>query len=288
MRMAMQQAGKQAGKVEVGKVEVNGATLAYEFAGAGPSLVLIHASVADSRMWNDQFLVFAEQFRVLRYDLRDYGKSSRATAPYADLADLTALLDHFGITQTHLVGASTGGSLALDFAARYPDRAQSLVLASTGLRGYTNYSTATLRLAMQIQSLMQAGESLNAIEAMLHMWMDGTRAAKQVDVSARMKVHRMLADNAHTILGGDFALTLDPPTIEVLNTISTPTLLLVGEKDIADILDITELILEQLPANVDSLAFPDSGHLINMELPAEFNQVVLTFLNSHRDDQRTG
>jgi len=274
---------QQAGKVELGQVEVNGATLYYELAGAGPSLVLIHASVADSRMWNDQFLVFAEQFRVLRYDLRDYGKSSRATSPYADLDDLTALLNHFGITQTHLIGASTGGSLALDFAARYPNRVRSLVLASTGLRGYTNYSTATLRLAMRIQALMQAGEALNAIEAMLHMWVDGTRAAKQVDVSARMKVHRMLADNAHTILGSEFSVPPDPPTIEVLQTIAAPTLLLVGEDDMPDVIDIAEFILEKLPANVDSLAFPESGHLINMELGAEFNQVVLTFLNSHRD-----
>ncbi len=56
--------------------DVNGAYLYYEVAGEGPALVLVHARVADSRMWDPQVATFAPQHRVIRYDMRGFGRSS--------------------------------------------------------------------------------------------------------------------------------------------------------------------------------------------------------------------
>jgi pimeloyl-ACP methyl ester carboxylesterase len=69
--------------VQTGFVELNGANIYYEVAGDGPPLVLLHAGIADARMWDDQFAVFAQQYRVIRYDMRGYGKTAMVDGSYA-------------------------------------------------------------------------------------------------------------------------------------------------------------------------------------------------------------
>ena len=71
-----------------GFVEVNGARLFYQVAGTGRPIVLVHAGIADSRMWDDQMVDFAPEFRVVRYDLRGFGQSSIPPADYAHHDDL--------------------------------------------------------------------------------------------------------------------------------------------------------------------------------------------------------
>jgi pimeloyl-ACP methyl ester carboxylesterase len=68
---------------ETGVAPVNGAKLYYEIAGSGRPLVLLHAGLMDCRMWDDQFSDFAQHYRVIRYDLRGYGKPDWPAAPYA-------------------------------------------------------------------------------------------------------------------------------------------------------------------------------------------------------------
>jgi pimeloyl-ACP methyl ester carboxylesterase len=77
-----------------GFAPVNGTRLFYEVRGMGPALVLIHGGQLDCRMWGDQFTAFSQHFRVIRYDVRGYGGSSRPDKPYSDAADLAALLDY--------------------------------------------------------------------------------------------------------------------------------------------------------------------------------------------------
>src|SRR4051812_15443543 len=73
---------------ERGVAEINGAHLYYEIAGSGHPLTLIHAGITDSRMWEAQFAVFAEHFRVLRYDVRGYGRSDMPPGPFTMRDDL--------------------------------------------------------------------------------------------------------------------------------------------------------------------------------------------------------
>lgn len=81
-------------------VETNGTRLYYEEAGAGPAVVLIHGFTLDTRMWDDQFQRLVAHFRVIRYDLRGFGRSSPPTeAPYLHVEDLRGLLDHLDIEQ---------------------------------------------------------------------------------------------------------------------------------------------------------------------------------------------
>jgi pimeloyl-ACP methyl ester carboxylesterase len=82
-------------KLGSGMAVINNARIHYQTAGEGQSFVMIHAGVADSRQWNNEFEYFAGQYRVLRYDLRGYGESEPVEGEFSHLRDLTALLGNY-------------------------------------------------------------------------------------------------------------------------------------------------------------------------------------------------
>src|SRR5690606_6601331 len=126
------------GNMSTGFADINGARLYYEVAGEGPALVLLHAGICDSRMWDDQFAAFAKHYRTVRYDLRGYGQSNPVAGRFAHYEDLRALLDHLGIERAYLIGVSFGGMIAIDFTLTYPQRVAGLILVGTGVDGYYN------------------------------------------------------------------------------------------------------------------------------------------------------
>ncbi len=101
-----------------GFAQLNGTQFYYEVAGSGPHLVLVHAGIADSRMWDEQFSVLARDFTVVRYDLRGFGQTLMVTGAFAHRHDLAALLQHLGIARTALIGCSMGG--ATIFLRKFP------------------------------------------------------------------------------------------------------------------------------------------------------------------------
>src|SRR5437868_14453827 len=104
------------------------AQIYYETAGAGQPLIMIHAGVADSRQWNNEFAFFAQRMRVVRYDLRGYGKSLPVDGEFSNMGDLLALLAHLQIDQPAVImGCSMGGGLALDVALAHPSRERALI-----------------------------------------------------------------------------------------------------------------------------------------------------------------
>ena len=108
--------------------EVNGARLYYEAVGEGEPLVLVHAGIADSRMWEGQLTAFADRYRVIRYDMRGFGMTAMVDGPFSHHEDLRGLFDSLNVERVHLVGCSMGGGAALDFALEYPQRVGNLVL----------------------------------------------------------------------------------------------------------------------------------------------------------------
>src|SRR5262249_2376599 len=115
---------------------VNGAKLAYEIAGRGPSIVLIHAGVADMTVWDEPFRALTKQFRVLRYDTRGFGESVSEAVSFSNRADLLALMDHLKIDKAMIVGNSRGGQIAVDFALENPLRVTGVVSVAGGLSGF--------------------------------------------------------------------------------------------------------------------------------------------------------
>ena len=83
---------------------VAGGRLYYEVKGSGHPIVLIHAGFLDRRMWDEQFELFAKGFKVIRFDVKGFGKSSRPTDKYSDIEDLHTLLTSLKVDKTHVVG----------------------------------------------------------------------------------------------------------------------------------------------------------------------------------------
>jgi pimeloyl-ACP methyl ester carboxylesterase len=167
---------------QTGFLDGQGAPLYYEVAGTGQPLLLIHAGVADSRMWDDQFQTFAQQYRVVRYDLRGFGKSTVPSGKFANHEDVTALFEYLGIKQAHLIGISFGGLIALDFTLAHPEKVTSLVLGAPDVSGRESSSADVSRFAVEEEALLERGDLAGATELNLRMWLDvPRRTLDQVD-----------------------------------------------------------------------------------------------------------
>ena len=121
-----------------GFADVNGTRLYYEVAGRGDAVVLVHGLCLDTRMWDAQFDVLADRYRVVRYDVRGFGKSAVPTVEaFRHADDLRALLDYVDAPAAHVVGLSMGGRIALHHALLYPEATRSLVLVDSALDGFS-------------------------------------------------------------------------------------------------------------------------------------------------------
>jgi len=126
------------GEPASGFLEVPGGRLYYEVGGDPDeaAVLFIHGMSLDTRMWEDQWSAFAERYRVVRLDLRGFGKSTSEATPFSDIDDLVGLLDHLGIERVHVVGLSMGARVIVDFALAHPERVHALVSADGVLSGF--------------------------------------------------------------------------------------------------------------------------------------------------------
>lgn len=259
---------------------INGAQLYYEMLGAGHPLVLIHGGQLDHRMWDEQFHAFAQYCQVIRYDVRDHGLSNALCppGPFADHEDLLGLLDYLGINQAAVMGLSLGGIIAIDFTLAHPDKVSALLTISAGLSGYNAPSPQALENTNKMVKAWEAGDMEGVVEFFQHSWTDGPyRTPAQVDPGVRQRVCTMALERIKQGAGKGERQPLTPPALERLGEIHAPTLTVVGDLDMPDILAISDLLVEKI-AGADRVIMNAVAHMVNMEQPAEFNQIVLDFL----------
>jgi pimeloyl-ACP methyl ester carboxylesterase len=265
--------------IRTGFADVNGGRLYFEVAGDGPALVFAHAGIADRRMWDDQFLVFAGDYRVIRFDFWGFGKSTIAKDDFYLHEDLYQLLKFLGVEQAHLVGCSLGGRVIIDLALEYPQVVNSLVVVSSGLSGYRFTGEVFTSFVEQIIAAREQNDYERVCELRVQLWVDGrSRTPDQVDPRVRARAHEMLLSRPGAQGEGQ---QLEPAAIGRLGEIDIPTLVIIGDQDEANIATIADL----LAANVRGariITVPDAAHLPNMEKPKFFNRVVLEFLRSNR------
>jgi 3-oxoadipate enol-lactonase len=254
------------------------AELHHEVAGEGPPVVLLHAGIADSRMWDPQWETFRRTHRVVRYDMRGFGRSPLAPGRYSPPADLIALLDELSLGPARLVGASMGGGISLQVAVARPDLISALVLVGSGVRGH-DWSDYVTRAWAEEEAAFERGDLDEAVEVDLRTWVDGPhRAPGDVDPEVRRKVGEMQRNALELGLAcpeaQEEALVLDIG--DRLGEISVPTLVIVGEQDVEDVHAIAERLEREIGATRATIA--GAAHLPNLEKPREFDELVLGFL----------
>ena len=262
-----------------GFAEINGAELYYEVAGEGDPLLLLHAGVADSRMWDDQIGVYAHYFQVIRYDLRGFGRSVVPSGPFSHHEDAANLMRFLGIDRANVVGASFGGYVAVDFALEYPEMVRALILCAPIVSGYEPSSEEIRQFFGQEDEALERGEVEAATELNLRMWVDGPqRTRDQVDPAVRERVREMqLHAFSVPVPEGAERLELSPPAITRLAEIKVPSLIIVGELDVPEFLKISDMVGAGI-RGARKIVVPGVAHMPNMEKPGLFNQVVLEFL----------
>lgn len=249
--------------------------LSYVVAGEGPPVVLVHAGIADHRMWDAVVPALADRHTVIRYDLRGFGESAPPTGPFSEADDLRRLLDHLGHERVRLVGASWGGRVAVDFTLAHPARVHSLAVFAPPWPGY-HWSADMIAYDEAETAAMKAGDLDAALRIDLGMWLRGP-AREWEDVPAGLL--ERLSGPLRTSLANQAVVdeySRGPGTGDVA-AVRVPTLVGVGGLDLADFQDIARRYAARIPGAA-LVEFPTAGHLIALEAPAELAAELVPFL----------
>jgi pimeloyl-ACP methyl ester carboxylesterase len=267
-------------KRESGMAAINGTQMYYEMAGSGHPLVMVHAGVADNRMWDDQFEVFAEKYQVIRFDQRGYGQTKPIDGEFRRYEDLYALLIFLGVQQTYLMGCSMGGGACIDFALEHPDMAKALITVGSGSAGF-QFETPDPPVWDAAVKAYEAGELEQVAEYEAQIWLDGPYApAGRVSGAIREKMIGMnMIALRNEKLGLGKELRLDPPAAKRLGELDLPTLVLYGDLDTPYIQAAGKYMAEQIKG-AKQVVMHNTAHLPSMDQPQAFNEQVLSFLAS--------
>jgi 3-oxoadipate enol-lactonase len=228
---------------------------AEDSGGSGPVLVLLHEGVGDSRMWDPVWSRLTSAHRVIRYDVRGFGRSPAATEDFTLLDDLTAVLDHFDVVAPHLVGCSMGGGTALEFALGSGNQVKSLVLLCPGIGGYPYPETPELDEACE--ALAAVGDDEGIVQLLLDVW---GRSGDDPLVADLMR-------SAMAAWDGEEEFEREgEPTYDRLADVSVPTVLMVGDMDDAALIASNEAAASRIPG-CTMIRMPGVDHYPTVRAP---------------------
>lgn len=233
-------------------------------------------------MWEPQWDSYQLSHRVVRYDLRGFGRSPVEPGRWSNARDLLGVLEQQDMRNTSLVGVSMGGRVALEVAIAQPELVEALVLVGAGLPGHE--WSAEMKAADEAEmAALTEGDLDAAVEVTLRTWVDGPRRRPEdVDPEVRRLVGEMQR-RAYELQLPVWETAEEEPLVgdlsERLGEVGAPTLVLVGEEDVPDMHEIADRLERELP-NARRASIADTAHVPSLERPREFDQLVLPFLQS--------
>jgi pimeloyl-ACP methyl ester carboxylesterase len=255
--------------------------LYVEVHGDGPPLVLVMGIGYDATLWTlAQVPALSHMFRVVIFDNRDAGRSSKAAAPYtiADMADdAAALMDALDIDRAHLLGLSMGGMIAQEFALRHADRLHRLVLSGCG--------AAPVRVAfdpIRTWNWVKANDRSGEVFACQQFtWLFSTAFLRNKE--AVQQTIRLLTSNPHPVAPEAYnrqaQAYLRHDALDRLADIKAPTLVIVGEQDLLTPPWVCRELADGIRGSRFEIIKGDgSSHVVPIERPDEFNHLVTRFL----------
>jgi 3-oxoadipate enol-lactonase len=272
-------------KINSGYAEVNRTKLYYEIAGAGEPLVLIHGSFGDRRFWDLQFNELSKKYKVLRYDLRGYGKSALPDSNelYRDTDDLKALMDFLGIYKAHICGLSLGSFIVIDFALAYPDKCLSLIpigprVAGDGTDEYKTSSADSVRAV--IAKTTDLAKTKGPKVATDYLWTGDHVMAKCI-VSSKTREALLKMGYEYTWWRYIYPNKREyafPMAIKQLDEIKIPTLVVTAEYDLGLSREVAAILIKGIPG-AKLISIKGAGHIMNMDKAKEFNKAVSEFID---------
>lgn len=262
--------------------------IAYDRAGpvGETPVVLIHAGIADRRMWEPQWSALTSTHDVVRLDLRGYGESTtRPGGLLSPVDDVIETLNELAIDSAHLIGASFGAGVAVEIALTKPSLVESLLLSAPGGSLIPDMTPQLRAFVDAEEPALEAGDLDTAVEANLTWWVDGPqRDATQVETGVRELVGQMqrlafeLTDDWDDIDEAE----LEPSALDRLTEIRVPTVVLMGGLD----LDAIHAAADRVSAGISGarrVDWPDVAHLPSMERATDFTTLVNDWLTATQD-----
>lgn len=239
-----------------------GEVWAEDTGGDGPPVVLLHPGWGDSAIWDPVIGRLAARYRVIRYDARGYGRSPAPAAPFTQLGDLVAVLDHLGVDRAALVAHSGSGGPAIGLALDQPDRVSALILVAPGVEDYP-WPPDDPYVA-EFGALFETGDRDGLVALGLRTW-----AAAGADPAARAQI-RSAVTAFFTI--GDL-MRPDPPAYSRLGEIKVPSVLAIGDLDYAMVRECGERIAQAIPG-CRLIIVPGADHLLPLRAPDALADII--------------
>jgi 3-oxoadipate enol-lactonase len=257
---------------------LHGASIAYDEAGSGHPLLLVHAGIANRHMWDPVWEALAARYRVIRPDLRGFGDSPVAKESFTNWHDLARLLRHLDAVPAHVIGVSMGGGAALDLALAEPYKVERLVLSAPGLGGWE--WSDQLRADWDAEESAWQRRYLDEVAwANVRTWIDGPLRGREAAPELRQAVFDMYrpALDLQAVEGAMDGEALEPLAADRLAEVAAPTLVIVGELDQPDMMKIGEHLARAIP-HARLVRMPGVSHLPPMEDAEGCLRVVEEFL----------
>jgi len=258
-------------------VKVRGLEIAYERAGSGPPLLLLHGFVGDSREWRRQIDGLSDEFTVVAWDAPGAGLSEDPPTSFRmpDYADcLAEFIRGLDLERPHIAGLSFGGALALELYRRYPTVPRTLILAGAyaGWAGSLPAEVAEARLRMSLELADQSPAEF-AMAMIPTLFPESTPAAV---VKAFSRIVAEFHPDGFRTMARSLA---EADLRDVLPKIRTPTLLVYGDRDVRASLDVAEDIRNAIPES-GLVVLPGVGHMSNVQAGDQLNREIRRFLRA--------
>lgn len=251
-------------KQSSGSLDVGGSKIYYETHGSGPAIILLHDGLLSSVSWDEIWDPLGARHEVVRYDRRGYGRSELPARSYSSTEDLQKLLALLKVQHAVVVGSSAGGALAIDFAIAHPEMVDGLFLIGPVLHGMSYTAYFQERAARNNEPAKR-----DDIGAVAKNWSEDRFLIAGPNERARRKIYEQLVANSEKVkFDNHFEQSLSPPASKRLAEVRAPTLILVGEADIADVHAHCGAINTGIRESTMEV-IKDAGHLIQLERPGE-------------------
>jgi len=263
---------------------INGVEIYYEEAGQGFPLVFSHEFAGDYRSWTPQIRFFARRYRTVTYSARGYHPSTVPDDPSAyseelHVEDLYGLIRHLGFDKAHIVGLSMGGNVTLKIGLAHPEVCASLVVAGAGF-GSTNPDEfrANARETADVierDGMERTAETYGRGPSRLRFEQKDPHGF--AEMLAQLKEHSTLG-SAMTMRNVQGKRKTVFEVADQLPSLQVPTLVVAGDED--ELALEPALLMKRKIPRCGLAIVPNTGHTVNLEEPAFFNQLVLDFLST--------
>jgi pimeloyl-ACP methyl ester carboxylesterase len=250
----------------------------------GRPVVLIHAGIADLRAW-DQVVPYltAARFRSIRFDMRGYGRSRTEDVEFYPADDVIAVMDHYGLESSPIVGNSFGGMIAFDTALAYPTRVSALVSVAGGIAGFWEEPPPEEQtLIERMESLEEdaAADVREIVRMDLDFWVEGPgQRPGRADSKVRSAVEEM--DFNHWTNGKPHGRPTfrDREAAKHVDQLRIPVLAVAGSLDASGAVGPVQFLEENAP-NARAVVIPGVAHMIGMEVPEHLAKLITDFFTN--------